>query len=516
MTTNPATYKVFLDTERDGTFGAAVDDISDYVESVTWGVGQSDTYGEYAQAQRASFILRDPANQFSQDRTGATYYGKLRPSTLLKVVMTLGATTQQMWIGKLANMQTVVGAAPDPQQQRVELAAVDPTYQLDDIEFIPALMISKRIDEGIAAALESGQWLFPYNSSGWLLGYSRLGINTILAVPSAYYELETSYVTLAYIGDHLQRDALSSIGGYVENLVGAEGGGRFFWDGRTSKFRFHNRYHDALTVSAATITDGDVVAMAVRRGDDIVNEVRVRYTQRSTGTAASVLASNSTSFVIRAEKDRKIRLSYKDPNSEAARCAGLNVISPVDGVDVVYSGGALTITSTVGATSTEVTLTNGGSTDVTVTLVQVRGTPLLQYDTSEVVKSDAASVGEYDKRSRTFNTSIQDPDEADRYARKLIQRFVPARTRVESISFLVTDGAQANWAQTLKTGDTITFEDAGSTLRGAYVIVGERHRVGEGGSTHEVTYLLKSKVSEQVWVLGSPTLSILGVSTILG
>jgi hypothetical protein len=430
--------------------------------------------------------------------------------------MAVSGAWVQMWEGKLANVQPTIGKNLDLSGYVVEIAAIDPTYQLEDIEFLPTLMLAKRIDEGIAAALDSGQWLYPYNKSGWLLGVGRLGSTTRLANTSAYYDLETSQVTLAYIGDHLQREAAQSIAGFIQDLVGSEGGGRFFWDGRTSKFRFHSRYHDVLQTSAATITNSDVIDAVVRRGDDIANVVRVRYTQRTTGTAGSVLASNSTSFTLRAGAERKIRLTYKDPSNEAARCAGTSVITPVDGVDVVYTGGSLTISSKVGATATEITLTNGSATDATVTLLQVRGTPLLQYDTAEVIEVDVDSIANYDRRERTFAVTMQDPDEAQRYAKKLINRFKTPSTRLESIAFLVEDGTGAGWAKTMQTGNTISFEDDGSSLRGDYVIVGEQHSVSEGGATHHVRYLLKAKAKEGIWIVGSSALGRLGSTTILG
>lgn len=62
------TYKMEIDSERDGTFGASIDDITAYITGqVTWGAGLHDSFASIAQPATGTFQLSNTSGAFTQE-----------------------------------------------------------------------------------------------------------------------------------------------------------------------------------------------------------------------------------------------------------------------------------------------------------------------------------------------------------------------------------------------------------------------------------------------------------------
>jgi hypothetical protein len=85
-------YIVEIDTDRDGTFDNALDDVTEYVTALSWSNGIMRPYDELASVNRMRMVLFNRDRQFDVDRSGATYAEKLYPSTLVRVRMEVNGT----------------------------------------------------------------------------------------------------------------------------------------------------------------------------------------------------------------------------------------------------------------------------------------------------------------------------------------------------------------------------------------------------------------------------------------
>jgi hypothetical protein len=522
MTT--AVYSVQVDIDRDSTYGHAKSDLTPYVRAMSWNNGMSSPYQEVAPPARLSITLDNSSGAFDPENTGAAYYDLLKKGTLVRVQATYSATTYTLFIGKLS----MITVEPGVYGRDATLQAADLMTELLDAEYVPPLQTNATTDEVLEALFASGIIALPYATDYWVLGvsgYSELGSTTILLGAADMIDFDTGKTTLSYAGDNAGTEQGVSAQGFIRDVVAAECGGRFFFNGRTGKFTFHSRHHDVNYTIDDTLTSARIDRMTYTVQDDIVNRVTINYQPRRLGDVASVVWELDEPITLPPGVTKVITARYRDPDNESAHVGVIDPLPPAAGTDyIAYQTGTntvitslLSITPNWGGSSAKLQLTNGsGNLSMDVRTLRLRGTPLISHNKQSVESFDANSYVTYGLYDRTLTLRLVDDVElAQNYADSIVAQFGHGVARVTSVSFNANkDAARMALAMDCAPGTYITITDSSTSHDADYVVVGERHSVTAGGEhTHEVTLTLKPLARAQYWILGVSGFSELGSTT---
>lgn len=508
------TYKLLFDTNFDGTFAENVD-LSGRLIAANWSLGMASSHEYICQPLMAQLLLSNIDGAFSQDIPGAAY-NYIQKNMLVRLTVSRKAATYTLFTGWVDSLLTQDIYYTTSAQLIIRCK----TLQLQDAEYLPMLKTNVRVDEVLTEVFDSTLVAFPYARSFWVLGQSELGTNTYL-FQNNFTSFEQAITTLDWAGDVDEGYGVSAWG-YIMQVVGAEVGGRIFFN-RDGLYEFHNRYHDVLTASSVTLTDADYEDPQVIL-QEIYNKATVNYYPREVGTPASTLfASDDVPFLMRAKTSREFTMRYRDPSNKSASVGGTDVISPILGTDIIANSAAdgsgtnvsnaLNLNAVVGGTATRVNLKNLTDADMYITTFQVRGTPLTRFNREVATAQDAESIYTYDNLNMApyEGTFISDKDFADGYANQLVQRYKSPVTRYETIRFQI-QGRIDSGANILpySIGDIVRITNSVTGHDKTYAIVGETHAVD--GHLHNVTWTLRLSTRVKVWVLGTNTL---GVDTVL-
>jgi len=518
-------YEITLDTARDSTFAA---NISTYVRRLEWANGLAESYDEIALSAPMTLLLDNRDGLFWPEKSGATYAG-LKKGSLVRVRATFGAITNRvLYIGKILSITPTPGVYGD---KAVTLTCGD--FELARADYSPALQTDVTVDAALTALFDSGVVAYPYARTFWLLGVagaSELDSTTPLFEAANFTDFDTARSSLAYVGDQFGQEAkirpFRAAGDFIREMVAAEAGGRFFYDARTMQFVFHNRSRDILNETIfATLTADDLESADYRYGDDVLNHVTLHYQPRRVGIALSILWSlDNVPLRLAPGQERRLSAHYRDPDDPNAQVGAQDMVTPVIGTDCSVNthasgsgqdaGQYLILSSVLNAASAELTLTNSAPFEIFVTLLRLRGTPLIAHDDQFVTAISADSLYNADFRRRVIDVGAMSSDEdAAEYARFFVTRFQAAIGRFASVMFIASKTAsRMTNALTATIGSRISIADSLSEHDSDYIIVGERHEI-IGDHTHTVTWILKPISREAFWVLGVAGKSELGTTS---
>lgn len=523
------TYRLQIDLGHGGSFTHYLADFTKrWRDESTLSIGFTDPFGEVAPPSRLRFRLHNGDRKLTPDNTTSPYYGLLTRGTLVKITASFNGTTYITWIGKIAKITPYL----DPNQannQYIEVAAEDFMNQLLDAQIFPALMTDVLIHTALAAVLDeaSSSVIYPYPSSWSVLDVSALDTAKLLSQDLFTYSV--SGVTLPYVGDNASdRNNTVSARSMIGDLVSAECGGRFFWNGQ--KFEFQDRYfiiNTVLGAPALTLYGEDIQAGEFRYGDDLQNDVTANYQPRALGTPASIIYSSDRVISVAAGQVRTINAQYRDSVTQNLRIGALDVIELVAGTDFVANssddGTGTNLTAFISASlqisaqSTTIALYNTGSDTAHITTLQVRGTPLYTYERASANAVDAQSIydnGRY-PRSYTFKL-IADDETAQGFANIQVARFAAQFMRFNTVTF-IANGAIKLIQSTVTIGQTVLISEPTATkhLR-EYAVVGIQHRMNAATRIHYTTYTLSPIARETYWTLGVAGYSELGSTAVIG
>ena len=199
----------------------------------------------------------------------------------------------------------------------------------------------------------------------------------------------------------------------------------------------------------------DYVSISIRQGENMVNDYRLNYVPRAVGTPASVIYQGNVPIKINAQSRRDFKIRYTDPDNASANVGAMDVIRPEAGFDVIgntHEDGLGTDVSslltlgvfTAGAGSAEFYIENTTLDPIWITKFEVRGTPIINYETEQVRTYDGNSVYDNDRHPRTETIkSISTYADAVDYALFVIRTFAPADTYIRSVTF-VADESPSN------------------------------------------------------------------------
>jgi hypothetical protein len=498
-------YIVEIDTDRDGTFDNALDDVTEYVTALSWSNGIMRPYDELASVNRMRMVLFNRDRQFDVDRSGATYAEKLYPSTLVRVRMEVNGTGAgsvvlpdvtrdlMLWVGRIREVVPMIGRADE--RPLVEVTCEDLTSDLARYEFIPPLNLSILTGASLDAIFAADVVRYPYDGQ----------------TAQTVTNFDTGVSTSAYAGavdpKSVKVTALSAIN---DVMLQETGDTRFYFDARSARFTFHDRQRDLSLdeTPAATFdtSDDHIERVRPRFADDLTTRVVYQWQPRETGSAGSVLYTMSrVPFDIAAGQSTSFAVRFQDAANPDARTGASTVITPVKGTDILPNSADLDVTFSAGAYGAEVTLENTGASTLTITKFEVRGTPLLEYQSEQIIVEDATAIASYGRHSRSIRSRVQDATTAGVHANYLLTTFKKPRRRVAELTYVVHDTTSAERARDLEPGDLIRVDDSAfSGHDSKYVIVGERHRLAPGtAKSHTVTYILHPWIGNNFFRWGS-------------
>lgn len=430
------------------------------------------------------------------------------------------------FIGRLSRKDILPGSYG---RRIAVLEFTDPMLELLDTEYQPPLQTNVTVDVAMAKIFDDAIAPFPYSAAYWMLGTqgaSELGLTTTIYAPPAY-SFETGVTTLNYVGDN-QHEGGGGIQAqtFLRNMVDAEVDGRFYYNGHTGAFTFHNRHHDTLNaLTSEPITDADFEAdmSSFLDSADLINLATLSYRPRKVGTAGSVIwNADNLPITIRPLDTFKTTARYRDATLKNARIGAMDTIVPVPGTDFVVTdesgasaNSSLGVHVTFNANSAAIVLINTVNEELTINTLQLRGTPLQTFDNRSVEARNDNSERASKYLPATYSIpALDDDDFAQQAVTYRVRKFSTPNTRFQSVGFIANNSSTRAGLIEFGVGDIVNVTDSWTGHNSDYFIVGSRHSVVMGGEhTHSVTFILKPRSPENFWVLGVAGYSELNTTT---
>lgn len=449
------------------------------------------------------------------------YYGLAR-GTLVSIRGYIDSTEYLMYTGHLVSI-TPTGGRLDTHTVTMEFT--DSIAELARVEYTPlSIYYNTAVSIVLAGVLESLELALPYTSLYWYLGESFLGIETYLYEGENLTIAGTTDSTILAVSNDTASNRKRGIAAnsYIADLVAAEMGGRFYFDTRNGVYYFFGRNYDNSVITPTyTLTDDDYDDYNQTYGDDVINQVTIFYKQRRTGDANQVLWASESDVIVAATKTQRITGRYRDPNNELIQVAAIETEPFAENVDYTVTPAAqrskVTVTAEANAQSVTFTIQNASGVSITVTGLQIRGTPSFSDTEQSVTAINTDSVYRHDPHEETHNIPLlSDPDMAQAMALGVASLYGTPAPYLKSITFSATkNDTRYSRALNYIIGARVNISQSFNDLSGGYVVIGEQHNLVAGGEhTHTVTWILKSVDRVAYWYLGEVGRSELGSNTI--
>jgi len=295
---------------------------------------------------------------------------------------------------------------------------------------------------------------------------------------------------------------------------------------------FEGRRRRGGAGSVRLALDDDVItALSISHArDDVLNRVQVSIHPRRRDVAAtSVLFNLADSVEVVRNTSVVIQCPYRDPNQQAQRVGGIDMVAPVASTDYFGntaddgSGTNITsqfvVTAIFGGNSADLTLTNNGPLDGFILAgARLRGRGL--YDFEPIISDvrDDASVTAYGENPLAYDMPYQaSPANALDTAQFLLNLNKGERTRATSVSYVANwDLATVEQAFNLTISDRVSVTCAAAGLDAVvYFVNGVSLDVSMGGVV-VVTYDLSPADISQYWLLEIPGRTEIDETTVLG
>lgn len=472
----------------------------------------------------------------------ALYYDCLRVGTLvrLRVADNISGQTVTLFEAPIGSVKLSIGSAGD---RLVNVTLQDYNTDILNAEYTPPLMTSVTTDVPIQHVFDLPVVPIPYGENYWMLereGSSELGVTTYLYDHNSVL-LDTGATTLEYSGDVADKGSAQrgiSPMMFIEDATNAEAGGRFFYNPRTRQYTFHSRNRDPQNDTAPlSLSAAEWATVDYQYGDSIINDLTLHYIPRKAGSAGSVVwTSEETPIELKNGQSRKITARYRSASDNAAKVGVLTGIQPQAGTDYTANsnsdGGGedlselLTVSNYFGAANAELWIANNSGRDLYVTLLQLRGTPLTQFDEQTHNYNDPNSIARHRLKPKQMSLRMLNSKSlVEQYATYLVNRYSEPITHVATVTFSANkSSANMTAALTYTIGDRIAVSDSWSGHDKDYIIIGEQHTLTVANSTtsqletypHDVTWMLKPISRDTLWILETVGKSELGLTTRLG
>ena len=540
------TWTIAIDWDRDGNFSGQYDDVTSYVISAQWFLGEKKPYQDTADDSMLTLVLNNSDKRFSPGNGSSPLSGKLAPFKPVRVQSNDGTTTRIHWVGWIESIQPKVNVYGE---RTVEIVAAGPMQFYKAAETNPDLQ-ENMLTSDIIATLIKEVVIPPAMTSAWILervGNSELNVTTFLANTTSYSDLDIGIMTLAIAADNwvsrggandAEKDTFD-VYRAIKDVVAAERG-RFLFS-RDGKALFWNRHHLLQGGAAAATFDNTMTGLEYQYAglDHFKNEVIVVCHPRAVSASdqeplwqleeeVRIPVGDTRTVHAKYQDGSDNRIGGKDVTLTNVKFRFENQSKPDESVygpngftvqDGGVSEGEANVALDAKANSAELKITNVGTMDAYLTSATLRGRKITDFGRMEVQATDAASIVDYGRRTLRLNLpSVDNFDDAETIAQFELYRRSQPRGMAQSLS-LRSHGIQGGnqhaqqLARTL--GDKITVTETQTGHQSDSYIVGEMHKLSASATLFETTWYLEPAPDTYPWKLEVAGRSELDTTTIL-
>ncbi len=493
-----------------------------YVSSARWFLGERKPYQETADDSMLTLVLDNSDRRFSPENPSSPLAGKLAPFKPVRVQSDDGNTPRTHWVGWIESIHPQVNVYGE---RTVEITAAGPMQFFKAAETALELQENLRTDEIIAALIKEVV-IPPALAGAWLVGRvgnSELGKTIFLANTTSYSALDAGLhhprappptTGCSAAGGLDEQKSTFDVYRAIKDVTAAERG-RFLFD-RAGKALFWNRHHlvDEATVVATFDNTMKDLAYQYAGLEEFKNEIVVEcYPRAISASSEEILWQLDDELRIAPGQTRTVTARYQDGSGN--RIGGKSVTV----TDIQFRKGSATITLDARATSALLEITNNGAKEAILTSCIVRGQKITDFGRMEATVTASASIVDYGRRTQKFNLpSVDNFEDAEYIAQFELGRRSQPRGAVSRmvLSSHGTEGGGPHAHQLARTlGDKITIKETQTAHEASYYLIGEEHRLSEGGALLETTWYLEPAPSTYPWKLGVAGRSELGQATVL-
>lgn len=490
------TWTIAIDWDRDGNFNGLYDDVTNRVIEANWFLGQRQLYSDVADDSMLRLTLRNDDKYFSPENVSSPLNGKLVPYRPIIVQSDDGVTVRTHYRGWVESLKPSVNQYGE---RTIIITAAGPMQFLKAAETSIALQENKRTDQ-IIATLVQEIVLPPSIDDAFILGYSRLGINTFLRSAGVSGQLDQGVITLTMAGDNWVQQGGSASGNEtfdvyraIEDVAAAERGRFLFSRGGDALFWNRDRLIDTTTIDAIFDDSMQNLAYVYGAPDELRNEIVVVCHPRTISASnTEVLWQLEGTIDVPQGQSVSVIARYRD--NFGNRIGGRNV--SVTGV--TFSTGTGTVTITPQANSAELLITNTGTGMATLSACTVQGQKITDFGRMEAFVRDGLSVTLYGRRTlRMSLPAVDNLEDAESIAQFELERRKDPRGSVRELhltSHGLNGGGHHAKQLGLTLGNKVVVRETQTAHDADYFIIGEAHRLSRGATLFETTWYLEPAI----------------------
>lgn len=436
-------YYMQMDWNRNELYDHPLTDITSYVKLITYNYGATQPFQAVAPTSRMVVEVNNTLGDFNPEKSGGTFAGMWKWGMMARLGMTYidNANNYQFkWLmsGALVSIQPQIdeyGNAPS-----AILTFEDAGSRLVDSEVsIPFMQF---VDTGSALVIWGweGGLIFPYSTAHAMLdvpGTAELDSTASLLYARALTSVQGGNTILRWVGDAHDRGLGVSGASFIDDIVKAEMGGRWWYHAPYFGYSFRNRNNYVNTPPAQITLQNEILSQPppeYRFLENVINRVDINFTPREIA-AGGIVFSNPRAIRLTPLQTQTITARYTDPLNPDTRIAALGVIQPTPYGDffanLAEDGSAadrtwaLVIGIETSGQKATLHLQNVSGDTIYVTKLQLRASTLLKtYSPQTVTKLDPFSIAEHGERKVTYDIRMLDSAElAEQFAQQILLRF---------------------------------------------------------------------------------------------
>jgi len=485
-------YRITIDRNHDGVFGAADEEISARVIELRWRLGMRAAYHSMAEPSWARITVRNADGAFSPERRA------LDSGARVRIQSDDDGLRRTHFTGAVSRIEPDEGDL-GRQQATIHLQDIQPWLADSPARLRPQIDVTA--DQVIAQLLDGATLRRPALAGFCLIdveGYNLIDRARIFPPQNVGRRLQPGKTRFAYVGDWwgASTSAREAIG-----EIAASDRGRFYLD-RAGDAVFLNRHHTLIQRTIAAEFDDDMSGMTYSYGDQRLNQIALQMTPRALGENGVLLWQLRSPQRFSPHSERLMDLRLVDGRDQPLGLIEFDRIvsrfqrAPNVGGREVHNGVAAEVVQ-LGATFLRLRLANRSRHDLYLTVLQVYGKPLYRGDPIEVSAADGKGMHVFGlKRLELDLPALSDFETAQAFAEYELARRKHPRGVISALRVNARDHRPAALFDRIRIRESQTGHGARD-----YFIVGEEHHVTAGGTRHEVTWTLEPADSTRFFIV---------------
>jgi hypothetical protein len=284
-------------------------------------------------------------------------------------------------------------------------------------------------------------------------GSSELGVSTKLIDARSMVSIQSGVTVMRWLGDAHDRGGGVNGMQFINDVVAAEMGGRFWYHAPATGYYFRNRNnyiglpYPSVVLSNEILSDPPPV---YRYFEGLINRVDVAFTPRQLEFGHITVYETTRGIRVPAGETRTITATFSDPNDKNANVAASGIRTPLPYTDYLANtaelGGGLDRTENVAlglevyAQKAILSVTNTGIDTLYITSLRLQSDSWVarMYNTEIVTERDPVSIAAHGEHRARYDVRMLDNlEEARQYAQRILQRYANPIGRFEQVSMYI-------------------------------------------------------------------------------